>query len=432
MENTTQPSPSAANNSVQQHSQRSNNQNRWRNKNRNQNRNSNNSNNNATDADENKNPSVHSPLPSSSPSPPPPPAPSSSEQLKPPKQQLAVPASKTQRQKLQNQQQHPRQTSDNHPNNKIMRNVTNTKNGDDDMVDDYSLHNLTHRHHQAISKNNLSTTQQQQQQQTSSRNHNRNGNRNNNNNNNTNNSNNNSNYQQQQQQQQPSNPYRKKQVNTESFEPSHAPPDMRVVIDLGKDKLTSKITERDVLLCPNLFTQPGDENIYDRLMAEMARCSVPQSRLMKLWHGDNHLIADDKTGFAKECPTFQMIVERMKTFFNMKVNATRFNHFRDTSDWKPQHHDAAQFNSNLAKIQNITVGVSFGATRDADFEEVESKKVIRFPLTNGATYVFCRETNLLWRHGIPQVAPEKQKKEGRISIIAWGWVDQVTYDKLEY
>ena len=45
------------------------------------------------------------------------------------------------------------------------------------------------------------------------------------------------------------------------------------------------------------------------------------------------------------------------------------------------------------------------------------------PQPNGSVYTFGRDVNILWRHGIPQLPSERQTKEGRISIIAWGWID---------
>lgn len=50
-----------------------------------------------------------------------------------------------------------------------------------------------------------------------------------------------------------------------------------------------------------------------------------QERLLKLWHGDTHLIADDHTAWKKNAPTFAMVHERLRTFFNMDIKATRFN-----------------------------------------------------------------------------------------------------------
>ena len=52
----------------------------------------------------------------------------------------------------------------------------------------------------------------------------------------------------------------------------------------------------------------------------------------------------------------------------------------------------------------------------------QSKTVIAMPQPNGSVYTFGRDVNILWRHGIPQLPPEKQNEEGRISIIAWGWI----------
>ena len=61
------------------------------------------------------------------------------------------------------------------------------------------------------------------------------------------------------------------------------------------------------------------------------------------------------------------------------------------------------------------------------------------PQPNGTIYTFGKDVNLLWRHGILQVRwnftafhqllhlqvpPSQHKNEGRISIIAWGWVPQ--------
>ena len=81
--------------------------------------------------------------------------------------------------------------------------------------------------------------------------------------------------------------------------------------------------------------------------------------------------------------------------------------------------------------------------REAAFEHADSKTVVAMPQPNGTIYTFGRDVNILWRHGILQVVcsyirvqdimssvlcgqvpPEQQKEEGRISIIAWGWVPQ--------
>ena len=42
---------------------------------------------------------------------------------------------------------------------------------------------------------------------------------------------------------------------------------------------------------------------------------------------------------------------------------------------------------------------------------------------NGTVYTFSKDVNVIWRHGILQVPPEKFSEQGRVSIIAWGWVN---------
>ena len=80
--------------------------------------------------------------------------------------------------------------------------------------------------------------------------------------------------------------------------------------------------------------------------------------------------------------------------------------------------------TDKARSQNFTVAVSFGVERDAAFEHAATKTVIAMPQPNGTIYTFGKDVNILWRHGILQVPPEQQTQEGRISIIAWGWVKQ--------
>jgi hypothetical protein len=216
-------------------------------------------------------------------------------------------------------------------------------------------------------------------------------------------------------------------VNTETFVASHEPVGMRIVVDVASARRSVRLTVRDVLYAPCVFNRPGDERLYDQLVGEIRHCHVPEATLLKSWHGDSHWIADDSTGWKRDCPTFTAVVKRLQDFLGMTVNATRFNWYTDTSEWKPFHHDAAAVKPHMAKTQNFTAAVSFGATRDAAFENAATKVVVSMPQPNGSIYCFSRDTNILWRHGILQ---EKEvRQEGRISIIAWGWVDQDEVDE---
>jgi hypothetical protein len=221
-----------------------------------------------------------------------------------------------------------------------------------------------------------------------------------------------------------------KKVNTETFDPSHQPADMRILVEQAKSfgKFGLTIRSRDVVLVTGLFCDCGDHSIYNKLLDEMNKCGVSKDKLWKTWHGDNHLIADDHMNYKEHVPTFMAIIQKIRDYFDMDIKATRFNLYRDDIEWKPFHHDASAVDPEKAKIQNFTVGVSFGATRDIAFEDALEnaghRRIISIPLLNGMTYCFSRDINTNWRHGVPQLPPLLQGKNGRISIIAWGSVRQ--------
>lgn len=222
----------------------------------------------------------------------------------------------------------------------------------------------------------------------------------------------------------------RKPKNTECFTPMDKPVDMRIIVDLGShnEKMTVGVTSRDVLYAPNVFNDFAPGELYQKLVSEIENCNVPKDQLLKLWHGNDkikgtHLIANDRTNWKRDCPTFNMVIERLQTFFNMRVEATRFNWYTDTSQWKPFHHDASYVNSDKGAVQNFTVAVSFGVTRDAAFEHAKTKTVVCMPQPDSSVYAFSKDTNGIWRHGILQDLPVKF--EGRVSVICWGWIDNM-------
>ena len=231
--------------------------------------------------------------------------------------------------------------------------------------------------------------------------------------------------------------HRKTVRNTECFDPMNRPVDLRVVLDLrstfidecahcGYNENIPKLTSRDVLLSPKLFDDFGQYEIYNKLVYEIENCGIPEDKLLKMWHGNNtegtHLIADDHCKWKEYCPTFNMIISRLKTSFNIDIKATRFNWYRESDHWKPFHHDAAAIKPEKSLTQNFTIAVSFGATKDAAFEHAKTKTVISMPQPDSTIYSFSKDTNVIWRHGILQ-DKNTDVGIGRISIIAWGYID---------
>lgn len=94
------------------------------------------------------------------------------------------------------------------------------------------------------------------------------------------------------------------------------------------------------------------------------------------------------------------------------------------------------FNPQRAKKQNITVGVSFGATRELAFvhasaidDSVNDKVRLSFPQTNNGVFSFGRDVNIRWKHGINALPEEQQDGKGRVSIILWGLAQNVAEEE---
>lgn len=123
---------------------------------------------------------------------------------------------------------------------------------------------------------------------------------------------------------------------------------MRVVVSTGLKECNIKLTTRDIILVPHLFMDVPD--IYKKLLAEITENVKNEEKLWKSWHNDSHMIADDKQENWKEkCPTFKLVIDRIREYFKMDIKATRLNWFKDQSEWKPFHHDAAAVKTHMAK-----------------------------------------------------------------------------------
>jgi hypothetical protein len=156
--------------------------------------------------------------------------------------------------------------------------------------------------------------------------------------------------------------------NTESFDPASTlvRPDLRIHVGSNRSRAFDRpLKHDDVVIVPELFGQEDDWALYYKLVEEMRDIqSKGESKGSEWisWHEGAHLISKNPT----ESKTFNMVIDRLCEYFNIKKQSigTRFNWYRDSSDWKPFHHDSAAFNPQRARNQNITVGVSFGSMRE--------------------------------------------------------------------
>ena len=213
--------------------------------------------------------------------------------------------------------------------------------------------------------------------------------------------------------------------NTTNFKPSYEPVDMRIVIENNNEKYTREVTSRDVILIKDFFKK--EENIYEKLNTEIKNSGLKNEDLWKSWHGDSHFIADDHINWKDKCPTFQDVLTKIAYYFDMNIQATRLNFYNNSKEWKPFHHDAAAIDEEKANTQNITVAVSFGLEREVAFQHAKNYSLISTPVEDGSIYVFCKDVNIIWKHGIRQMNEDDYIDKGRYSIIVWGWRKMIQY-----
>jgi hypothetical protein len=198
-------------------------------------------------------------------------------------------------------------------------------------------------------------------------------------------------------------------------------PSMRVISVPPTPAFEGIVRHDDVIVVPEFFCKEDDWSIYYQLISEMRDSQARQDRRAEWipWHEGAHLLSQNPEGSR----TFHDIIDRCAKYFSISEGnrGTRFNWYRDGSDWKPFHHDSAAFNAARAQNQNCTVGISFGATRELAFRHAKTGEGVYFPQTNGGLFFFGRDANIIWQHGINALPEEEQDGKGRISIVLWGW-----------
>eukprot|EP00933_Yihiella_yeosuensis_P001372 TRINITY_DN10223_c0_g1_i1.p1 TRINITY_DN10223_c0_g1~~TRINITY_DN10223_c0_g1_i1.p1 ORF type:complete len:558 (+),score=72.38 TRINITY_DN10223_c0_g1_i1:63-1736(+) len=132
-------------------------------------------------------------------------------------------------------------------------------------------------------------------------------------------------------------------------------PMMRVITVPTSERYNRTVSHDDVIVVPEFFCAEDDLDIYYKLIQEMRESQAEGTRKAEWisWHEGAHLLSQNPTGSK----TYQKVLDKMCEYFNVAEGnrGTRFNWYRDGSDWKPFHHDSAAFNADRAKNQNCTV-----------------------------------------------------------------------------
>ena len=115
--------------------------------------------------------------------------------------------------------------------------------------------------------------------------------------------------------------------------------------------------------------------------------------------------------------TFKRVTQAMAPHFDVEINPTRLNFYRDGTDWKPFHHDSHAYGGR-EKREDFTMGASFGSERELTFLHEPSGQQFSFPQRNGDVFAFTTEVNKRFKHGVPKLT--RGAGGPRFSIIAWG------------
>ena len=109
--------------------------------------------------------------------------------------------------------------------------------------------------------------------------------------------------------------------NTENFNPSHEPASMNVLVGLpNQDKFYKNVYDsNDVVIVPDFLKEESVNELYDKLLYEINNSGIEHDKLWKLWHGDTHLIADDNLNWKNKVPTFEYIIKRIESYFNINL-----------------------------------------------------------------------------------------------------------------
>ena len=161
----------------------------------------------------------------------------------------------------------------------------------------------------------------------------------------------------------------------------------------------NNVLDKGCVYIPEYYCKKRDKTVYHALIDEIN--NMGDSEFMINWSKHHK------------------IVKKLAHDFGITVMQTRLNYYVDQNDWKPFHHDRHAYHKDdgTTVVENYTLGVSFGYSRDLIFLHESSGKKFRFPQNNGDIFGFDSEVNKMFQHGVPKTA---NNVGPRLSIIIWG------------
>lgn len=176
------------------------------------------------------------------------------------------------------------------------------------------------------------------------------------------------------------------------------------------------VRPEDAFFLPAFLCAHDDLSLMRALQSEL-----PEGVDFSEWHGARHLgIQWEGEGARHDGPSappaLQAAVKKLEAAFGLRVGASRLNLYRSSGDYKPLHYDRGRDSNG---VPQVTVGASFGITRELTMVHVKSGLAVSFPQQNGDVFAFTPELNTVFTHGVPR--QRGQVEDGpRLSLIIWG------------
>ena len=156
------------------------------------------------------------------------------------------------------------------------------------------------------------------------------------------------------------------------------------------------MSTRDVVMVSDLFG-PETDLIYDKLDKELENSDVKFQPWENWKDGGEtiHYMADHK---KYSCPTFNMVLNKIRVYFDMRITDTRLNWYGDSSHWKPFHHDKSRKRFYTQDIESINYSIFVNHILLLQYLIIHCKKLGTFPNTETESnfYIEKRPLNFFY------------------------------------
>eukprot|EP00934_Nitzschia_sp_Nitz4_P004189 Nitzschia sp. Nitz4//scaffold32_size149145//60106//61564//NITZ4_002878-RA/size149145-augustus-gene-0.49-mRNA-1//-1//CDS//3329548066//4179//frame0 len=219
-------------------------------------------------------------------------------------------------------------------------------------------------------------------------------------------------------------------VNPNDPAPTRMRPAMRVqVASPSIDTFPKPLKHDDVILVPGLFGVFDDQSKYKQILEELEELHKQGTKGCE-WtdlRGGKFQVVKD----PQQSKTVQQVVEKLCSFFQIQSTSVhvRMNRYKDSNAWGPYQHDLAATNASRAKEQNVSVGAMFGAPRELGFASQSSDQRVYFPQNNNDCFLFGRDVNIRFQHGINAMPEGDSGTDGCLLISVCGLATNVVEEE---